>query len=244
VVPVCDHAKKGGAVVYDLRHDPEPYLELTPAEIADRWRHFCKQRPCPHDRIPLKTMQFNRCPAIAPLGVWNNENQKRLGLTIDTIEQHHQLLRSQPGFAKRVHEAVDLLDEKQQASFLTDEQEVDSRLYDGFVGDHDKTNMAVVRAASVDELKTLDAKFEDDRLTALLPLYKARNYPASLSDDERAQWERFCERRLLGGKAESRAAKYFDRLAQLADQTDLNGERQYLLEELQLYGQSILPVID
>jgi exodeoxyribonuclease I len=72
-------------------------------------------------------------------------------------------------------------------------------------------------------------------------LYKARNFPKSMNDEDRAIWERFRERKLLGGKEASKLARYFARLEELKTQTDLTQNERYLLEELELYGQSIIP---
>lgn len=244
VTSVCADRLGSGSVVFDLRHDPTPYLALSSKEIASRWSHYCKERPCPHPRIPLKSLQFNRCPAVAPLGVVNEENQKRLDLDLTVIAKHHKVIRDNPDFCAKVREAVSLLDKEQQLRFMSDPLEVDSRLYDNFVGPKDKQAMSMIRAAKGSELTNLTVTFEDDRLEALLPLYIARNYPANLNDEDRKTWEQFRERRLVGGKGASKAAKYFERLAQLAERTDLTQQDQYLLEELQLYGQSVLPISD
>lgn len=239
---VCKHEKVSGAVVFDLRHDPADYAELSPQEIAERWQHFCRERPCPHPRIPLKTMRYNRCPAVAPLGVFNEENQSRLKLSIETIQKHSKNLKAQKQFCNNVLAAIDLLDEAQQSRFLEMDVDADGRLYDGFVGDADKTAMRAVRAAGKSEIADLTMNFQDDRMQALLPLYKARNFHKYLNDDERAAWEQFRTHKLLSGKNNSRAAKYFKRLGELAEDKGLSDAKRYLLEELQLYGQSILPI--
>ncbi len=241
VSPLFQTAKQNGTVVYDLRHNPQQFEGLTAQKLADMWQHFCKERPCPHPRLPVKTLQYNRCPAVAPLGVFNSDAQKRLDLSMKTIETNLSQLSSQPEFVARLKEALVILDKQVQTRLVEDEIDVDQRLYDGFVGDNDKTQMSRVRSADIGELSKLNVKFDDDRLNQLLPLYKARNFPKSLSDAERQTWQRFCERRLLGGKQQSRAAKYFERLGQLDEQKDLSQNKRYLLEELQLWGQSVLP---
>jgi exodeoxyribonuclease-1 len=186
-------------------------------------------------------MQYNRCPAIAPLGVLDEKSAKRLKLSMKTIEENLKKLKS-VNLVPNVLEALDILDKQQQTSFLQDELDVDARLYDNFIGDADKTNCRVVRAADANELANLNLEFKDDRLEALLPLYKARNFPKAMSDEERLSWEQFRQRKLLGGKQNSRLARFFNRLGELAKRTNLSAEDQYLLEELQLYGQSIVPV--
>ena len=75
----------------------------------------------------------------------------------------------------------------------------------------------------------------------MAPIYKARNYPRTLSDEERQKWEEFCKLKLFSGGAESRAAQYFARLQTMAADENLSAAQQYLIEELRLYGESILP---
>ena len=104
--------------------------------------------------------------------------------------------------------------------------------------------MVKVRNALPEELSQKDITFSDDRMTSLLPLYKARNYPKYLDAEESEVWHRFCERSLLGGKENSRGARFFERLGQLAEQENISEQKQYLLEELQLYGQSVLPTAE
>jgi exodeoxyribonuclease-1 len=115
-------------------------------------------------------------------------------------------------------------------------------MYNGFFDGPDKQAMRVVRAADPSELgEGLGLHFKDQRLTALLPLYKARNYPKLLTSEERAHWEKFCEHKLLSGGQHSRMAKFFVRLQEIAVREGLTSHQQYLLEELRLYAESIMP---
>ncbi len=240
VAPVAKHPKRQGVLVFDLRFDPMDYADMSVPDMAAAWRRRWNEEGV---RLPVKTLQFNRCPAIAPLGVLDEKSAERLQLSEAMIEENFKKLKI-ANLAPKVLEALEQLDVQQQASFLQNDQEVDAKLYDGFIGEADKTKSSVVRAASPDELSNLSLQFNDDRLSALLPLYKARNLPKLLSDEERAVWEKFREQKLLGGKQNSRMARFFSRLAELAAKPGLASKDQYLLEELQLYGQSIMPVVE
>lgn len=238
-----DNPKKQGALVYDLRHDPDEFLGLSVAELVDRWQ-WTRDENAPK-RLPVKTLQYNRCPAVAPLSVLDAASKARLQLDNKLLRTHQERLASDTNFIKRLHEALDIMNTKQQASFLSDTRDVDAQLYDGFIPDADKTVMAQVRMADTPEqIADVLASFRDKRLEALLPLYKARNYPRALTDEERNTWEAFRVARLMHGGTQSRAAKYFARLANLAQDETLTKHKQFLLEELQLWGQSILPVED
>ena len=104
--------------------------------------------------------------------------------------------------------------------------------------------MSVVRASTSTDIAEINLDFKDQRLSNLLPLYKARNFPNNMSTEDVIKWDEFRQQRLLGSGTSSRAAKYFEKLAKLAEGSDLTPENQFILEELQLYGQSILPTID
>jgi len=172
-------------------------------------------------------------------------SQERLKLFPETYMQNYEKLQKvQKELTAGVLEALQLLDKKLQARLPESESDVDGRLYDSFFANEDKSKLTMVRAADGESIGSLDVPFKDARLEALLPLYKARNYPKSMSDEDRVKWEQFREHKLLGGGQASRAAKYFARLAELAKNPDLSGGQQYILEELQLYGQSILPVAE
>jgi exodeoxyribonuclease I len=233
-------AQQGSSLVFDLRYDPTPFIKLNAAELTEAWR---KRKDDPGPRLPVKTIKYNRCPAIAPLSVLDKSSQERLNLKPEIYEANYKKLKAvQSELSKKILAAVELMDKKQQARLLDDDIEADARLYDGFIENkEDKTAMSVVRAASLDELASLDLRFQDGRLQGLLPLYKARNYPKSLSDDERMLWEQFRIRKLTGGGVNSRLGKYFARIAELQERTDLPAQDKYLLEELELYGQSIMP---
>lgn len=236
-----NHPRKQGVLVFDLRHDPADYINLPPEQLVELWR-YNPDREAP--RLPVKTLQFNRCPAIAPLGVLDKASLDRLHLDLKIIEKHRRKLAGAGKFSGNLLKAIELLNRDQQSSMWSKETEVDGQLYDGFVPDRDKPTMSAIRAAAPDELAGIGEALLDPRLKTLLPLYKARNFPKSLTNEERQTWEAFRTNRLLAGKEKSRLAGYFKRLQELAARPDLSDDKRYLLEELQLYGQSIMPESD
>ncbi len=241
-VQVCPQPNRQGSVyVYDLRQDPTAWLSKTPEQLADGWR-WKKDNAEP--RLPVKTLQFNHCPAVAPLGVLDDASKQRLKLDLAVIKKHHAMLQKDTTFVDKLCKAAEILEKQQQARLFSDQKDVDSQLYDGFFETQDKQAMSVVRAAAPEELSGLELQFKDHRLDALLPLYKARNYPGSLTSEERQTWEQLRIKKLLDGGQNSRLAKYFARLQEVAARGGLTGHQEYLLEELRLYGESIMPEID
>ncbi len=230
---------QSGALVYDLRQDPMPFAELTPTELVERWA-YTKDPDAP-TRLPVKTMKYNRCPAICPTGLIKDEAvQKRLGVTLDLIEANRAKLAALPELRKNIAKAQILMDQERQAGYGTAEVEAEELIYDGMVADHDRNLLRVVRSAEPTELETFVSSFHDGRLKAILPRYKARNFPAAMTDEELQAWEAYRTQKLFAGGDTSRLARYFQQLATLATDSKYT-EKQFLLEELQLYGQSIMP---
>ncbi len=228
-------------VVYDLRHDPTPFLNMSVDELAEAWKYTKDPDVL---RLPVKTLKTNHCPAVAPLGVIKDpETQARIDLTLDTISKNLALLKAhQAEFTVKIMEIMKRSDTEREQTYLVDNQAtVDERLYDGFFGPGDKQTMRAVRSSEGEQLNPSAFIFSDERLTSLLPLYKARNYPQLLTSEERAAWDEFCHNQVFAGDQSSKLAKFFKRLGELGADEKLSDEKKYLLEELQLYGQSIVP---
>ena len=236
-VIVAPDPNKNAALVYDLRIDPDDFTKLSPAELAKLWGTRGKEAPY----FPVKTISYNRCPAIAPRSVLDAKSAARLKIDTAKIDANFAKLQKAQDFGDKLIAALEIVQPKPQAQAVIDRQKVDEMLYDGFVNDADKTKLRVVRAATAETLADLQLDFADERLKLLLPLYKARNYPKSLNRAEQEQWASFRRQRLLGGGENSPAARFFKRLAELGKRKDLSKPDRYLLEELNLYGQSLVP---
>lgn len=236
VVKLADDAGQG-ALVYDLRVDPAEFTALSSAELAKLWQWNPDKDA---KRLPVKTLKYNRCPAVAPLGVLDAASQKRLRLDKKIWEANLKTLQAARDFPAKLREAQQLLEKQRQAQLIASEQDVDGQLYDGFLPDSDCRLLPALQQAAPDELMSVGAGLHDERLQVLLPLYKARNFPQALDADEQTAWDSFRRHRLFDGGGNSRLAKYFARLGQCAELPQYKN-RQFLLEELQLYGQSLMP---
>ncbi|CAN5711696.1 exodeoxyribonuclease I [soil metagenome] len=223
--------------VFDLRYDPQELLEKSSDDIAEALTQRHDERAF---HIPVKTLKYNRCPAVAPLGVLQAESQERLKLNIKDLQKRHSQVRAQAQkLSALMDEAMEKITSRRQTSLSADTTEVDSQLYDGFFGDTDRAKMRLVRNFDPSELSPVEIQFDDNRLNTLLPLYKARNYPDSLSSEERQEWEEFCRHRLTVGGESSRLQRFIKSLHTLAGDTSLSADHQYLLEELRLYAESL-----
>lgn len=234
-VAIGPGGKPGSLLVYDLRHDPTEYVDMDAKAIAKmqftpyKWDTKPEDRP---KRVPVKELTLNRCPAVAPLGVLNEESWQRIGLSMETIQKHLTTLRANSSF---MHAAAAAYAEREPYPASAD---VDARLYDGFIGDKDKPKMAAVRAADERTLADFHPGFADERLEALLLRYKARNFPRSMSQDEKESWEEYRTARIMADMPAFTA-----QLQALSASAD-SSEKQFIFEELQLWAESIAPVED
>ena len=243
VVRVLHTDDSKGAIVYDLRHDPTEFLKLSAEELAERWRRT--KEPDAPTRLPVKTIKYNRCPALSPTGLLSDKGvQERLKVTPEIVNAHNAILRANPDFVANVVRARNLMDDERGEQWSKEKPVPEAALYDGgFFDDTDKKLMSVVRAADPAELSEIAGDFHDARLQQMLPRYKARNFSTELTDEERAEWEQYRYHALLDGGEESRLAKFMKRLSELAE-SEAGQDKRYLLEELQLYAESIMPVVD
>jgi exodeoxyribonuclease-1 len=240
-VQICPQpGRQGCALVYDLRQDPREWIDKTPEQLAEAWR-WKKDRTDAEPRLPVKRLQYNHCPAVAPMGVLDESSRDRLKIDLAKIQEHWSVIKKATDLADKLCAAADILDKKQPNNAVSKDKDVDGCIYDGFFGPEDKTAMSVVRAAAPEELSNLGLHFKDSRLEELLPLYKARNFPKLLTGEERVEWERFRRQRLTSGGQHSKLAKYFVRLQDVTAKGGLTSHQEYLIEELKLYAESIMP---
>jgi exodeoxyribonuclease-1 len=230
---IIEKPDKSGALMYDLRIDPDEFKDMSVADLTGRWA----ARGDDAAYFPVKELKYNRCPAIAPLGVMDDASYERLKLHKEIVENHFKKLQAAGEFGQNLLKAREALWPKAQTGLVGDVQTVDGQLYDSFVPDSDKTKMSAVRAARPQELAALNADFKDSRLNLLAPLYKARNFPKFMDDQELAAWEEFRKAKLFG-----QIEGFFGRLEELNKMPGIDDQKKYLLEELNLYGQSVIPI--
>ncbi len=234
--------ENGTLYVYDLRYNLDELLDQEAAARAagtiDYQKPWHERDPWEKNYFPIvKKLQYNHCPAVAPLGVLERENGwEKIKLSKETVTANLRSLLKHPEFAQR-------FTGQEKPSYQAPDPE--SALYDNFLDEHDRVICAAVRNNGADELADFRPSFRDERLPELLLHYKARSFPASLSNDEVGLWEKYRSQRL-----KTQAKQFFGDLgrikAQLAKGETFGGktpeECQYLVEELLLWYQAIAPV--
>lgn len=249
-------ARNGNVLVFDLRVSPRAFWAELQQPDPER-PLLARLRPT------LKPLAYNRCPAVAPLGVLEkSDGWQKLQLTPELVKQHLAELQSVPELIKLAAEtfaappsrsssanpatpsasgtatspAAPADAQSHPARPAPPTPDADAALYDGFLNDHDRRLCQVVRNNGREELADFHPDFNDERLPDLLLHYKARNYPDALSADETARWEQYRTQRL-----NAQAPQFLADLQ--AAQQDLlahpSNRNEYLLEELSLWFQSL-----
>lgn len=223
--------KNGNVVVYDLRHDPSAFINLSVDDLKKKlyasWEERQKEG---FVALPVKELQYNRAPAVAPVGVLEQEDGwNKIQLSKEIIEKHKAALLQAPHFAENMRT---IFESKRDFKKSTDPEAL---LYDGFVGDRDKLRIETVRNADERTLADFHPDFVDDRLHGLLLHYKARNYPRSMSQDEAAEWEAW-----RGKRINEKLPRFMASLQAMATKHP-DETKQFILQELQLWAESIIP---
>ena len=226
-------SRNGGVVVYDLRYDPTPFVGLSVEELSAKLFASWEERQAEDfTKLPVKELQYNRCPAVAPLGVLEQgDGWQKISLDLKTVQEHQNILLKHSDFAEKLRT---IFENKPAFKKLPDPE---AQLYDGFLNDRDRLRVEAVRNADERELADFHPEFQDERLAPLLLHYKARNFPRSLSEDDLAQWEAWRAQHL-----QAQLPQFMTSLQRLAPTA--TDEQQFILQELQLWADSVLPVID
>lgn len=225
--------RNSNVVVYDLRYDPSSFIDMDQKQLADIMFASWEERKAEgFQKLPVKELQYNRAPAVAPLGVLEQEKGwDRIHLDLETIERHKKLLLAAPQLAENIRTLLEGRPEFKKSP------DPEAQLYDGFVGDKDKIRIESVRNADERELADFHPSFDDERLPPLLLHYKARNYPTTLSEGEVTEWEAWRSTRIA-----AKLPLFMKSLTKMAQTA--SDDQQFILQELQLWAESIAPAVD
>ena len=204
-------AKNGNVLVFDLRQNIDELLAQEEPKFFP----------------VVKELKYNHCPAVAPLGVLEQEDGwKKIGLTKEQVEANKKALLAHPDFIEKMRT------ENEERAEFPPAIDSESALYDGFLDNADKTSCNAVRRATLNDLADFHPDFHDPRLPDLLLHYKARNFEKALTESEHKKWDEYRMARIKAKQNE-----YIKAIQDLA----AKGADSFILEELQLWYQSLLP---
>ncbi|NOQ35160.1 MAG: exodeoxyribonuclease I [Methylococcaceae bacterium] len=227
VLPICQHpTNTNGIIVYDLSQDPAPLLELGFEAIKERLFTASADLPEGVERIPLKTVHINKCPVLAPINVLKEDDIQRLQIDLTLCLENLEKIKNAIPLAGKISEVF-------TATNFEAETNPDLMIYaGGFFSGSDKAAMTKIRNTPINKLATLKPHFQDKRLDEMFFRYKARNYPQTLSNEEKQRWQVFCQRKLIEPDAGGSLVieDYRKRLDELKAQEDVDADCLNALE--------------
>ncbi|MBK1724842.1 exodeoxyribonuclease I [Thiocystis violacea] len=238
IFPVAPHPTNGnGIICFDLRADPALLLDLSVEEIRLRLFTPAADLPEGHERIPLKTVHVNRAAVVAPMQTLSPEAAERWQIQPDLASARAERILASAGPIRERIQAVHQAAQRPSAS------DPDLMLYSGgFFSDRDRRAMDAVRRASPAELADDPPAFEDARLPEMLFRYRARNWPETLSAEEREEWDAFRLARLTDPEAGGsiQVHDFEERLGVLSEAHAADPAKLAVLESLATWAEQIL----
>ena len=230
-------AKNQNVIVWDLRFSPEKFIDWSEDQILENITvDFETRSSDDFEPIAAKILQYNKCPAVAPMGVLTEENQQRLKIDLAEIQKNLDILRKNPHFAENLRSAFERRSEVFQDKSSAEKPAPEARLFEGFVSRSDDIKIEAVRNSTDRELADFHPDFTDERLTDLLLHYKARSFPKSLSSQEKELWEEYRVKNL-----QKMMPNFMKEFQEIANNQNLNSQEEYILEEIKLWLENILP---
>ncbi len=230
--PLAQHpSNKNEIIIWDLKYDPRELLAIDAATI--RLRLFSKTTDLPDNinRLPIKTLHINKSPiVIRNLNTLSPTLADQWNISIATALQHAEYALTLP----------DMTSIWQQA-YLRDRdasEDIEQDLYNGFIDNGDRRLLQRLASYSGEKLATTNLQFQDSRLEELAFRYRARNFPITLTDSDRARWEALRAERFSNGKANAITVdRYFSEIDLLYE--NASERDQEILDALHEYGMQI-----
>ena len=236
VFPIAP-AKNKNVIVWDLRFSPKDFLDWSAEQILENiTADFETRSQADFKPIAAKILQYNKCPAVAPVGVLNDENKERLKIDLGEIQKNLDILRKNPHFSENLRTAFEKKSEVFQDKNSKDTLSPEARLFEGFVSRSDDIKIEAVRNSSARELADFHPDFNDERLSGLLLHYKARSFPKSLSSQEKQIWEEYRAKNI-----QKMMPKFMQEFQEITARKDLNSKEEFILEEIKLWLENIMP---
>jgi exodeoxyribonuclease-1 len=234
MIPLSRHPTNNNAIIcFNLMGDAQALLELPADKIRERLFTRAEDLPEGIERLPLKSVQINRCPVVATPKLLDITAARRLGIDPNRCEQNWHLLCGKDISAKLIQVF--------SGEGFGSAEEPDRQLYQGFLGEADKVLLSQVRSASPAELAGDSFHFNDERYRQLLFLYRARHYPETLNEEEMHLWEEWRFHRLTSpGSGYLSLDAFYSEIDQFLAKSDISERDRVLLHTLQEWGDQIL----
>jgi exodeoxyribonuclease-1 len=234
VIPLVKESKnKNGVLVYDIRHDPEQFMALDEEGLRERLFTKKDDLPAGVERLPVKSVKINKCPALAPLKTLDEVAAERIAIDLDTCHKNREKVLADEAFIRRIARAYTRRE-------FGETQDVEIALYDGFIDNKDRSISDKIRQSKPEELAATEFKFKDKRLPELLFRYRARNWPDTLTNEEAQRWAESGMHRLQHSDEHPGRdlAEYQQRIGELRVERDGDDAAQRVLDSMEEWGRA------
>lgn len=245
ILAVAAHPTNANEIIcFDLRADPTLLLDLSADELRRRLYTPLADLPQGTARVPLKSVHLNRAPVLAPMNTLSAEAAARWSIDLDQVARAAQTVKQH---AATIRERVQAVHQPSPGTADPAETDPDLMLYTGsFFTDADRRRLEKLRRLTPDELARGGFRFDDPRLPEMVFRYRARNWPLSLTPDEREQWAAWRLTRLTdpAGGGSIDLERYEERLAVLAHTHAADPTKRQLIETLTAWAEILMDAGD
>lgn len=229
------------ALVWDLMADPTELREIDREALHRRLFASPKNLPEGERPLPLWKLKVNASPFVCgSLAVLRPERAQKYGLDLERIRANAEKLAA---MLRDIQGTILTAAQTKEAEFpKNDEEDAETGLYSGgFPTPADRARFKKIREASPEYLADRGMDFDDERFDGLLLRFRARNWPESLSHEERETWRAWCEAHVLEGRNRARTiADYFEEIDRLEGEVDPEDDaKREVLEALYAWGELV-----
>lgn len=205
ISPIIWHpTNKNSVIVYDLSKSINSLLTLNVNKIK-KFFYTKKTELINKPTIPIKIVQINKCPILAPINILNSENIYRIRLNLDNCMNNLSILKKNKEIKNKIFNIFNNIKP------FTSINDVDTQIYSKFFSKTDLLKFNIIRDTPIHKLSKLNLKFNDTRITELFFRYRARNYPKTLTKKEQIIWIKHC----INKFSLKKITKYFQKINEL-----------------------------
>lgn len=231
MMPIAINPRNNNSIIcFNLMGDPQPLIDFSAEELYEHLFIHKSQK----QKISLYTIETNKCPIILTPNLIDDVASNRLNISLEKCEKNlHKILKYdlseklKKTYSMRQFEESEYLDRSSHVGFI--EAKSDQKL------------LQQVRNSSSTELADGSINIQDKRYKALLFIYRAVNYPNSLTEIEKETWRNMRNERLTSEIEDCLSLKdYFLKIDEQLLSMDCSERDRDILLSLKTWGHEII----
>jgi exodeoxyribonuclease-1 len=231
MMPIAINPINNNSIIcFNLMGDPQPLIDFSAEELYEHLFIHKSQK----QKISLYTIETNKCPIILTPNLIDDVASNRLNISLEKCEKNlHKILKYdlseklKKTYSMRQFEESEYLDRSSHVGFI--EAKSDQKL------------LQQVRNSSSTELADGSINIQDKRYKALLFIYRAVNYPNSLTEIEKETWRNMRNERLTSEIEDCLSLKdYFLKIDEQLLSMDCSERDRDILLSLKTWGHEII----